>query len=124
MSKYYGYNTIGANKKFTLQDFDLIKRDLLNGLLIKQGELPGRPELGTEIWNYIFDGITDANLRRIESSMRQTIQRDPRVSVQDIKFYNRENGLLMEIEVQTEVTDENQLLKVFLDTEDLTAQYI
>lgn len=124
MSKYYGYNTIGANKKFTLQDFDLIKRDLLNGLLIKQGELPGRPELGTEIWNYVFDGITDANLRRIESSMRQTIQRDPRVSVQDIKFYNRENGLLMEIEVQTEVTDENQLLKVFLDTEDLTAQYI
>ena len=124
MSKYYGYNTIGANKKFTLQDFDLIKRDLLNGLLIKQGELPGRPELGTEIWNYVFDGITDANLRRIESSMRQTIQRDPRVSVQDIKFYNRENGLLMEIEVQTEVTDENQLLRLFLDTEDFTATYL
>ena len=124
MSKYYGYNTIGANKKFTLQDFDLIKRNLLNGLLIKQGEMPGRPEVGTEIWNYIFDGLTDTNLQRIESSMRKTIQRDPRVSVQDLKFYNKGQGLLIEIEVQTEVTDENQLLKVFLNTEDLTAQYI
>ena len=124
MSKYYGYNTIGANKKFTLTDFDLIKRDLLNALLIKQGELPGRPEIGTEIWNYVFDGITDVNLKRIESSMRETIQRDPRVSVQDMKFYNRDNGLLMEIEVQTKVTDENQLLRLFLDTEDFTAAYI
>lgn len=124
MSKYYGYNTIGANKKFTLTDFDLIKRDLLNALLIKQGELPGRPEIGTEIWNYVFDGITDVNLKRIESSMRETIQRDPRVSVQDMKFYNRDNGLLMEIEVQTEVTDENQLLRLFLDTEDFTATYL
>lgn len=124
MSKYYGYNTIGANKKFTLTDFDLIKRDLLNALLIKQGELPGRPEIGTEIWNYVFDGITDVNVKRIESSMRETIQRDPRVSVQDMKFYNRDNGLLMEIEVQTEVTDENQLLRLFLDTEDFTATYL
>ena len=124
MSKYYGYNTIGANKKFTLTDFDLIKRDLLNALLIKQGELPGRPEIGTEIWNYVFDGITDVNLKRIESSMRETIQRDPRVSVQDMKFYNRDNGLLMEIEVQTKVTDENQLLRLFLDTEDFTATYL
>ena len=124
MSKYYGYNTIGANKKFTLTDFDLIKRDLLNALLIKQGELPGRPEIGTEIWNYVFDGITDVNLKRIESSMRETIQRDPRVSVQDMKFYNRDNGLLMEIEVQTEVTDENQLLRLFLNTEDFTATYL
>ena len=124
MSKYYGYNTIGANKKFTLTDFDLIKRDLLNALLIKQGELPGRPEIGTEIWNYVFDGITDVNLKRIESSMRETIQRDPRVSVQDMKFYHRDNGLLMEIEVQTEVTDENQLLRLFLNTEDFTATYL
>lgn len=124
MSKYYGYNTIGANKKFTLTDFDLIKRDLLNALLIKQGELPGRPEIGTEIWNYVFDGITDVNVKRIESSMRETIQRDPRVSVQDMKFYNRDNGLLMEIEVQTEVTDENQLLRLFLNTEDFTATYL
>lgn len=124
MPKYYGYNTIDANKKFCLKDFDLIKRDLLNGLLIKQGELPGRPEIGTDVWNYIFDGLTNENLVRIEESMRTQIQRDPRVSVQDMKFYTQDNGLLIEIEIQTEVTDANQLLKVFLDSDKFTASYI
>ena len=124
MPKYYGYNTIDANKKFCLKDFDLIKRDLLNGLLIKQGELPGRPEIGTDVWNYIFDGLTNENLIRIEESMRTQIQRDPRVSVQDMKFYTQDNGLLIEIEIQTEVTDANQLLKVFLDSDKFTASYI
>ena len=124
MPKYYGYNTIDANKKFSLTDFDLIKRDLLNGLLIKQGEMPGRPQVGTDIWNYIFDGVTEENLKRIENSMRTQIQRDPRVSVQDLKFYNKDNGLLVEIEVQTEVTDENQLLQIFLNSDNFTAAYI
>lgn len=124
MPKYYGYNTIGANKKFALQDFDLIKRDLLNGLLIKQGELPGRPEVGTDIWNYIFDGLNDENISRMETAMRNQIQRDPRVSVQDLRFYTKDNGLLVEIEVQTEVTDADQLLQIFLNTDDFTASYI
>ena len=124
MPKYYGYNTIGANKKFSLTDFDLIKRDLLNGLLIKQGEIPGKPEIGTDIWSYMFDGITDVNMQRIETSMRTQIQRDPRVSVQDIRFFTKDNGLLVEIEVQTEVTDADQLLKIFFNTEDITASYI
>ncbi len=124
MPKYYGYNTIGANKKFALQDFDLIKRDLLNGLLIKQGELPGRPEVGTDIWNYIFDGLNDENISRMETAMRNQIQRDPRVSVQDLRFYTKDNGLLVEIEVQTEVTDADQLLQIFLNTDDFTASYL
>ena len=56
--------------------------------------------------------------------MRTQIQRDPRVSVQDMKFYTQDNGLLIEIEIQTEVTDANQLLKVFLDSDKFTASYI
>ena len=124
MPKYYGYNSINANKKFSLTDFELIKRDLLNGLLIKQGELPGRPEIGTEIWNYMFDGITDTALQKIEVSMRKQIQRDPRISVQDMRFFSQGNGLLVEIDVQTEVTDSDQMLKLFFDTDTLSASYI
>ena len=72
----------------------------------------------------MFDGITDVNMQRIETSMRTQIQRDPRVSVQDIRFYTEDNGLLVEIEVQTEVTDANQMLKLFFNTDDITASYI
>ena len=51
MVQFRGFNTIGANKKFSLTDFELIKRDVLNALTIRQGELPGRPEIGSTVWN-------------------------------------------------------------------------
>jgi hypothetical protein len=47
MTTFIGFNTINQNKKFTLTDFALIQRDLLNAFNIRQGELPGRPGYGT-----------------------------------------------------------------------------
>ena len=55
MTTFKGFNTIGQTKKFTLVDFELVKRDLLNALNITQGQLVGRPGYGTMIWSYIFD---------------------------------------------------------------------
>jgi hypothetical protein len=43
MATFIGFNTVDQFKKFTLTDFELIKRDLINALNIRQGELPGRP---------------------------------------------------------------------------------
>ena len=55
MTTYIGFSTINQNKKFTLTDYDLIQRDLLNAFSIRQGELPGRPGYGTVIWNFLFE---------------------------------------------------------------------
>jgi phage baseplate assembly protein W len=52
---FIGFNTQGQFKKFTLTGFDLIKRDLLNALNIRQGQLPGRPGYGTVIWDFLFE---------------------------------------------------------------------
>jgi hypothetical protein len=49
MATFIGFNTIDQNKKFTLLDFELIKRDLLNAFNIRQGQLVGRPGYGTVI---------------------------------------------------------------------------
>ena len=58
MTTFIGYNTIDQYKKFTLVDFELIKRDLLNAFNIQQGQLVGRPGYGTVIWNYVFENQT------------------------------------------------------------------
>ena len=42
MTTFIGFNTIDQPKKFTLTDFDLVKRDLLNAFNIQQGQLVGR----------------------------------------------------------------------------------
>lgn len=124
MARFYGYSTIGKNKKFRLEDFELIKRDLLNNLLIRQGELPGRPTVGTEIWNYLFDSIDDATLIQLKNQLRKSVERDPRVKVEDIVFFQQDNGLLCDLTVSTVQSSEAQLLRLFLDTQTQTASYL
>ena len=124
MAQFYGYSSVGRNKKFRLEDFELIKRDLLNNLLIKQGEMPGRPNVGTDIWNYLFDNIDDATLKQIDNQMRKSIESDPRVKVENIVFFQQDNGLLCELEVSTVQSSDSQMLKLFLDTDSQTANYL
>jgi len=124
MARFYGYSSIDRNKKFRLEDFELVKRDLLNNLLIRQGTIPGRPNVGTSLWDYLYEVIDDATLNQLDNEMRKSIERDPRVKVENILFYTQNNGLLCEISVKTVMSSEAQMLKLFLNTENLTANYV
>lgn len=115
MATYYGFNTIGQEKKFRLEDYELVKRDVLNSLLIKQGEKPGNPSYGTSIWNIIFEPMTDQTMRDIETELRRTIQQDPRIKLERISVYPKENGVLIEIDVTVLPTTEEQRLTLFFD---------
>ena len=124
MARFYGYSSIGRNKKFRLEDFELVKRDLLNNLLIRQGTVPGRPNVGTSLWDYLYEVVDDATLNQLDNEMRKSIERDPRVKVENILFFTQNNGLLCEISVKTVMSNEAQMLKLFLNTENLTADYV
>lgn len=124
MARFYGYSSIDRNKKFRLEDFELIKRDLLNSLLIRQGTLPGRPSIGTGLWDYLYEAIDDKTLRLLDNELRKSIGRDPRVQVNEILFYTQENGLLCEINVTAVTSSEAEVLRLFLDTENISARYI
>ena len=117
MVQFRGFNTIGANKKFSLTDFELIKRDVLNALTIRQGELPGRPEIGSTVWNYIFEANTKENLQSLKSEVRKTIEKDPRVRLVEANFYPSENGVLVELFVQVVNTTEQQRIAAFFDSD-------
>ena len=117
MVQFRGFNTIRANKKFSLTDFELIKRDVLNSLTIRQGELPGRPEIGSTVWNYIFEANTKENLQSMKSEVRKTIEKDPRVRLVEANFYPSENGVLVELFVQVVNTTEQQRIQAFFDSD-------
>tara|TARA_B100002019_G_C21055811_1_gene491553 strand:- start:161 stop:538 length:378 start_codon:yes stop_codon:yes gene_type:complete len=117
MVQFRGFNTIGANKKFSLTDFELIKRDVLNSLTIRQGELPGRPEIGSTVWNYIFEANTKENLQSMQAEVRKTIERDPRVRLVEANFFPAENGVLVELFVQVVNTTEQQRIQAFFDSD-------
>lgn len=124
MSTFIGFNTINQYKKFTLTGFELIKRDLLNALNIRQGEKPGNPSYGTSMWNLIFEPQTPQTAGLIEQELARVCAQDPRIYVSDIEVYPQENGILIELQVQTVDTTTAERLSVFFDQEQQYASFL
>ena len=124
MPTFIGFNTINQNKKFTVVDFDLIKIDLLNAFNIRQGELVGRPGYGTVIWNYLFENQVDAVQQGIINEVQRVAGGDPRVFISNINVYPQENGMLIELEIQTVGGVNAEILNVFFNQVSRSASYV
>lgn len=122
--RFIGFNTQGQYKKFTLTDFALIKRDLLNAFNIRQGQLPGRPDYGTVLWDFLFENQVEA----LQDSITQEIQRvaggDPRIFISDIQAYPQQNGILIELQLQIVASTDAERLGVFFDLETRAATFV
>lgn len=124
MPTFIGFNTINQYKKFTLTDFELIKRDLSNALNIQQGELPGRPGYGTTIWSYVFENQTEATEQQMLAEIQRVAGGDPRVYISDATVYPQDNGVLIELQVQVIPSDTAERLAIFFDQESRRASFI
>ena len=124
MPTFIGFNTINQNKKFTLTDFELIKRDLANAFNIQQGTLPGRPEYGTVIWSYVFENQTQETIQGILREVQRVAGGDPRIYIQDAQIYPQDNGLLIELFVQVVPSQTAERLAIFFDQETRRASFV
>jgi phage baseplate assembly protein W len=124
MTTFVGFNTQNQYKKFTLVDFELVKRDLLNAFNIRQGQLPGRPEYGTVLWNYLFENQVDAVQQGIINEVQRVAGGDPRIFVSNINVYPQENGMLIELEIQTVGGVNAEILNVFFNQVSRSASYV
>jgi phage baseplate assembly protein W len=124
MARFKGFSTINRYKKFTLTDNELIKRDLLNALTIREGELPGRPSFGTRLWNFIFEPNTPDIVRQITAELERTVTYDPRIRIEDVIVTTDPEGVILELVVAF-VPDLNpEVLQIKFDEESQTAQYL
>ena len=124
MSTFIGFNTIGQNKNFTAVDFNLIKIDLLNAFNIRQGELVGRPGYGTVLWNYLFENQLPETQTAIYNEIQRVCGGDPRIYVNNIYTFPQNNGILVEIDLQTVATTDSQRLSIFFDQQQRNASYV
>ena len=123
MTTFVGFNTIGQTKKFTLVDFELVKRDLLNALNIPQGQLPGRPGYGTLIYGYIFENQTQDTERAILAEIQRVASLDPRIFIQSAAMFPQENGILVELQVMMVPGQTTEFLSVYFDQQTASASY-
>jgi phage baseplate assembly protein W len=121
---FIGFNTQNQYKKFTLTDFALVKRDLLNAFNIRQGQLPGRPAYGTSLWDFLFE----AQLEDLNTAIVNEVQRvaggDPRIYINDVQSYPQENGILIEIELTIVPSTDAERLSIFFDLQQRNASYV
>ena len=123
MATFIGYSTIERYKSYTVTDFELIKRDLLNALTIRQGEMPGRPNVGTTMFTLMFEPQGEPTNKAIIKEIQRVVAQDPRIQVSDINVFPQENGILIELEVDTVSGQQGELLNIFFNNQTMRAAY-
>jgi phage baseplate assembly protein W len=124
MATFIGYSTINQYKKFTLTDGELVKRDLLNAFNIRQGSLPGRPDYGSTLLDYIFENQDTTTERAIIAEIQRIAAGDPRIYISDLNFYPQENGVLIELQVQIVPGTDSEQLSIFFDQSTRQAGFV
>jgi len=124
MPTFIGFNTQDQYKKFTLLDADLVKRDLLNGLNIRQGQLPGRPQFGTTLWDNLFENQSPALVSAIEREIQRVAGYDPRIQISDTQIFPQENGMLIQVQLVIVPGTTAQQLSIFFNQQQRRASYV
>jgi phage baseplate assembly protein W len=124
MPTFIGFNTQDQYKKFTLLDEALVKRDLLNGLNIRQGQLPGRPQFGTTLWDNIFENQSPALVTAIENEIQRVAGYDPRIQITDTQVFPQENGMLIQVQLAIVPNTTAQQLSIFFNQQQRRASYV
>ena len=124
MTTFVGFNTIASPKKFTLTDFDLIKRDLLNAFNIQQGQLPGRPGYGTIIWSFVFENQVQETEQAILAEVQRVAGSDPRLYIQNAQLFPQLNGLRIELDLVVVPSTDAERLSLFFDQQTRRATYV
>ena len=124
MATFIGFNTQDQFKKFTLVDDALIKRDLLNALNIRQGQLVGRPGYGTALWDNLFENQTNETEAAIVREIQRVAGGDPRLQITEVDIFPQENGILIQILLTIVPSTDAERLSIFFDQQTRTASYI
>jgi phage baseplate assembly protein W len=124
MPTFIGFNTQEQYKKFTLTDAALVKRDLLNALNIRQGQLPGRPAYGTALWDNLFENQTTETERAITNEIQRVAGGDPRLQLGNVEIFQQENGMLIQLELVIVPSTDVERLSIFFDQQNRRASYI
>jgi len=148
MAQYVGYSSINANKpkttnaingvdggpggvrqsivwgkKFTLTDSQLVIQDLINAFNIRKGTKVGQPDYGTTLWDFIFEPNTGDVQAQLEDEIRRIAAQDPRLILNTISTYPKDNGILIELEMAVAPFNQAQLVSVFLNQQTGTAAF-
>ena len=114
-------NSTRPNKKFRLNDTELVVRDFINALNIPQGQKPGKPEYGTSLWNFIFEPNTHDMQSQLQKEIMRVASLDPRIALNAVTASPQDNGILIELEMAITPFNDPMTLSILFDQKTSTA---
>jgi len=122
---FVGYSSTDTSiKKTQWTDLDLIKRDLANHFYTRRGERVMRPEFGCIIWDLLFEPMIDENINAIVDDCRLIVGSDPRVTLNDIKVVEYDNGLQVQMDLYYPELDLVEQFKIDFDRRSVETQTV
>jgi phage baseplate assembly protein W len=113
---YRGFSTVDPAKSDTrLYDYDLIKQDILNQFNVRKNERVMNPGYGTIIWDILYEPFTQIVKDAISADVTRIVTSDPRASASQIKIVEQEYGMLLEITLVYNDTDQSDVMKLNFD---------
>ena len=109
---YIGFSTAQNFKKYTLTDFELVKKDLINHFSIRKGEKLMQPNFGSVIWDMMFEPLDESTQQVITEDINRIAASDPRLIVGQVAITEQEYGLLIEITVAYVPTNQQDMLSL------------
>jgi phage baseplate assembly protein W len=101
MVTFKGFSTVDrVRAPYTLDDMDLVKRNLLNTFYTRKGERVMRPAYGSDIWDLLMNPEDTLTRAEIEEDVKRIIAAEPRVRhIETVMFYS-DQALRIEVTIQ------------------------
>ena len=101
MATFKGFSTLDKVKApFTLNDQDLIKRDLLNEFYTKKGERVMRPNFGSVIWDLLMDPNDNKLVDVVTEDIKRIVGKDSRVEHVKTTVYTSDHAISADVELR------------------------
>ena len=101
MATFKGFSTLDRVKApFTLNDQDLIKRDLLNEFYTKKGERVMRPNFGSVIWDLLMDPNDNKLIDVVTEDIKRIVEKDSRVEHVKTTVYISDHAISADVELR------------------------
>lgn len=110
-------------KKFRLTDVQLVLQDFLNALNIPLGSKVGQPGYGTKVWSFIFEPNTSDVQFQLENEIFRVAAQDPRIILNSVKAFPKENGILLEVELAVNPFNQAEFVTIFFNRATTTATF-
>lgn len=95
---FTGFSTVDQPPgQYELHDLDLVKRDLLNELLTPQGQRRRLVDFGSIIPGLLFEPLTPSVSELIEDDVKRIIDRDVRVTTEEVTVGEFEHGFVVSV---------------------------